>query len=63
MSANEGSVENFIQMVLTYLKDKGLDGLDVTWLDGPTSDVSTRSKELFTNFLKARITIFTQNTI
>ncbi|KAK9954474.1 hypothetical protein ABG768_016536 [Culter alburnus] len=53
MSANEGSVENFIQTVLTYLKDKGLDGLDVTWLDGPTSDVSTRSKELFINFLKS----------
>ncbi|XP_067303302.1 histidine-rich carboxyl terminus protein 1 [Pseudorasbora parva] len=53
MSANEGSVEHFVQTVLTYLKDKSLDGLDVSWLDSPTSDVSNRSKELFTHFLKS----------
>ncbi|XP_016428891.1 uncharacterized protein LOC107756356 [Sinocyclocheilus rhinocerous] len=52
MSANEASIENFVQTVLTYLKDKSLDGLDVTWLDGPTSDESSRSTELLTNFLK-----------
>ncbi|XP_042569411.1 uncharacterized protein LOC109048351 [Cyprinus carpio] len=52
MSANEASIENFVQTVLTYLKDKTLDGLDVTWLDGPTSDESSRSTELLTNFLK-----------
>ncbi|XDV46267.1 hypothetical protein PO909_014190 [Leuciscus waleckii] len=53
MSANEGSVENFTQTVLTLLKDKSLDGLDVIWQDGLTSDASTRSKELFSNFLKS----------
>lgn len=62
MSANEASIENFVQTVLTYLKDKSLDGLDVTWLDGPTSDESSRSTELLTNLLKASTIIFRQNT-
>ncbi|XP_077074505.1 uncharacterized protein LOC143725738 [Siphateles boraxobius] len=58
MSANEGtqgSVENFTQTVLAFLKDKSLDGLDVIWQDGLTSDASTRSssQELFSNFLKS----------
>ncbi|XP_026092712.1 uncharacterized protein LOC113065577 isoform X2 [Carassius auratus] len=52
MSANEASIENFVQTLLKYLKDKSLDGLDVTWLDGPTFDESSRNKELITNFLK-----------
>ncbi|KAL1250222.1 hypothetical protein QQF64_021227 [Cirrhinus molitorella] len=52
MSANEAGVETFVQTVLTYLKDKSLDGLDVTWLDSP-SDESSRSTELFTNLLKS----------
>lgn len=62
MSANEAGVETFVQTVLTYLKDKSLDGLDVIWLDGLTSDESSRSTELFTNFLKVRTIIFRQNT-
>ncbi|KAK7132562.1 hypothetical protein R3I93_018943 [Phoxinus phoxinus] len=62
MSANEGSVENFIQTVLTFLKDKSLDGLDVIWLDGPTSGASTRSKELFSNFLKSLKGAFDEET-
>ncbi|XP_043081033.1 histidine-rich carboxyl terminus protein 1 [Puntigrus tetrazona] len=53
MSANEAGVETFVQTVLTYLKDKSLDGLDVTWLDGPSSDESSRSTELFTNLMKS----------
>lgn len=52
LMSNEGSVENFTQTVLTFLKDKSLDGLDVIWQDGLTSDTSTSSKELFSNFLK-----------
>lgn len=61
MSANEAGVETFIQTVLKYLKDKSLDGLDVTWLDGLTSDESSRNTDLFTNFLKVRTIIFRQN--
>ncbi|KTF82228.1 hypothetical protein cypCar_00006264, partial [Cyprinus carpio] len=53
MSANEAGVETFVQTVLKYLKDKSLDGLDVTWLDGPSSSESSRTIELFTNFLKS----------
>lgn len=62
MSANEAGVETFVQTVLKYLKDKSLDGLDVTWLDGPSSSESSRTIELFTNFLKVRTIIFRQNT-
>ncbi|XP_056113870.1 histidine-rich carboxyl terminus protein 1 [Rhinichthys klamathensis goyatoka] len=62
MSANEGSVENFTQTVLTFLKDKSLDGLDVIWPDGLTSDASTRSKELFSNFLKSLKGTFDEET-
>ncbi len=62
MSADEAGVETVVQTVLTYLKDKSLDGLDVIWLDGPSSDESSRSTELFTNFLKVRTIIFRQNT-
>lgn len=53
MSANEAGVETFVQTVLTYLKHQSLDGVDVTWLDGPSSGESSRTIELFTNFLKS----------
>ncbi|KAF4096501.1 hypothetical protein G5714_022470 [Onychostoma macrolepis] len=62
MSTNEAGVESFVQKVLTYLKDKSLDGLDVTWLDGPSSDESSRSTELFTNFLKSLKGTFEEET-
>ncbi|XP_052450397.1 chitotriosidase-1 [Carassius gibelio] len=52
MSANEAGVETFVQTVLTYLKHQSLDGVDVTWLDGPSGE-SSRTIELFTNFLKS----------
>ncbi|XP_051947762.1 acidic mammalian chitinase-like [Xyrauchen texanus] len=53
MSANESSVENFISTALRYLRENSLDGLDLTWLDGPVSEQSSKSKELFMNFLKS----------
>ncbi|XP_016320393.1 chitotriosidase-1 isoform X1 [Sinocyclocheilus anshuiensis] len=61
MSANEAGVETFVQTVLTYLKDKSLDGLDVTWLDCPSSE-SSRTIELFTNFLKSLKGAFEEET-
>ncbi|XP_051515345.1 chitotriosidase-1-like [Myxocyprinus asiaticus] len=53
MSANESSVENFMHTALRYLKEKNLDGLDLTWLDDPVSEHSSKSTELFMNFLKS----------
>lgn len=57
MSANEASVGSFIQTLLTYLKEKRLDGLDVIWLDGTPSDT-----ELFTDFLKSIKGVFEEET-
>lgn len=57
MSGNEASVGNFLQTLLTYLKEKRLDGVNVIWLDGTPSDT-----EVFTHFLKSLKGVFEEET-
>lgn len=62
MFSSESSVENFTHTSLSYLKEKHFDGLDLTWVNGLSSE-SSDSSELLRNFLKARIIIFSLMTV
>ncbi|XP_056589943.1 histidine-rich carboxyl terminus protein 1 [Triplophysa dalaica] len=61
MFSSESSVENFTHTSLSYLKEKHFDGLDLTWVNGLSSE-SSDSSELLRNFLKSLREAFEEET-
>ncbi|KAA0707275.1 hypothetical protein E1301_Tti002596 [Triplophysa tibetana] len=61
MFPSESSVENFTHTSLSYLKEKAFDGLDLTWVYGPSSE-SSDSSELLRNFLESLREAFEEET-
>ncbi|KAI7794332.1 histidine-rich carboxyl terminus protein 1 precursor, partial [Triplophysa rosa] len=61
MFTSESSVGNFTHTSLSYLKEKRFDGLDLTWVNGPSSE-SSYSTELLRHFLKSLREAFEEET-